>query len=169
MPAKQKATVKPKTKAKPKTKVKSNTKAKYLPGQVVVTKTGKRYIMDQNLRYIPLTSKKNAQRKDGPQSQSSVSAPRAGSLQVVNGQTYVVGEDRKTYIPITQAAASGKGVLMTLLEIAAVILIADLIVDLIIDDIDLDDHQGSAFYTSNANGYTNTNTNTGYGDFGDWN
>lgn len=121
-------------------------RAKYLPGQMLETKSGKRYIVDQSLRFIPLTSKKNARRSGTgkgkasrrPASQS-VSAPRAGSLQIVNGQTYVVGEDRKTYIPITQSAASGTGVLTRLLEIAGVILIADLVVDLIIDDVQMND------------------------------
>lgn len=167
-----KSVSKSKLKAKPKPKRTPKPKQKYLPGQIVITKSGKRYIVNQNMQYVPLTSKKNAQRRDVPQSKSqsrrSVSAPRAGSLQLVNGQTYVVGEDRKTYIPITQSAASGTGVLITLLEIAAVILIADLVVDLIIDDIELDDLSVNSFNNANVN--TNMNMNTGFGntDFGDW-
>lgn len=114
--------------------------AKYAPGQIVVTKGGKRYIVDQKQRYVPLTSKRNAQRNhSGAKRQNtkplSVSAPHAGSLQMINGQTFIVGEDRKTYIPITQAASTGRGVLTTLLEVAAVVVIADLVVDLIVDDI----------------------------------
>lgn len=138
------------------------TVTKFAPGQIIITKSGRRYIVDQNLRYIPMTSKKNPRRnestsksaqKRGSELQTnirhhsgakpkptprSVAAPRAGSLILINGQTFVVGEDRKTFIPITQTAANGQGVLTTLLEIAAVVLIADLVVDLIVDDVMLD-------------------------------
>lgn len=113
---------------------------KHTPGQVIETKSGKRYIVDQNRRYIPI-SKKNARRDQSREvgKSESASAPRAGSIQMINGQTYVVGEDRRTFIPITPSAAAGQGVLTTLLEVAAVILIADLIIDLIVDDIAFDD------------------------------
>lgn len=121
--------------------------AKHAPGQVVETKSGKRYIVDQNKRYVPLSSKKNARRNDSSKGKF-VSAPRAGSLQLINGQTFVVGEDRKTFIPITPSAASGKGVLTTLLEVAVVILVADLVIDLLIDDL----IPGDIVYNSIASG-----------------
>lgn len=181
-PRKKSQTLKKKvSKSKPTSKPMSKSKPKHLPGQVVVTKSGKRYIVDQNLRYVPLTSKKNAQRMEAEASRSSnsktgraksVAAPRAGSLQLVNGQTYVVGEDRKTYIPITQSAATGTGVLTTLLEIAAVVLIADLVVDLIVDDIALDEIQSRSVqsFGSNLNvaGNSGGDFDNAGGDFGDF-
>lgn len=135
---------------------------KFSPGQIVVTKGGKRYIVDQDRRFVPMTSKKNPQREDQanrsrrrnsariparPKS-NDVSAPRAGSLLLINGQTFVVGEDRKTFIPITPSVAGGQGVLTTLLEVAAVVLIADLVVDLIVDDIALDNLAQAASFGS---------------------
>lgn len=131
---------------------------KHKPGQVIETKSGKRYIVDQSGRYVPLSSTKHARRGEAQKkrTQSRVTAPRAGTLQIINGQTYVVGEDRKTYIPITPSAAAGRGVLTTLLEIAAVVLIADLVIDLIVDDVILDDLDiGNAGFG-----------NSGFGDMG---
>lgn len=155
--------------------------AKYAPGQIVVTRSGKRYIVDQNMKYVPLTSKLNARRSELEGSQQrnskskkskksnskskSVSAPRAGSLQLVNGQTYVVGEDRKTYIPITQSAAAGTGVLTTLLGIVAVVLVTDLVVDLIIDDLQLPDMEVSGWNAGNVGNLGDFGDVGGYFDF----
>lgn len=118
-------------------------RAAHKPGQILVTKAGKRYIVGTDLKYVPLTSKKHAHRKDRATSshlrKGSAQAPQAGSLQLIGGQTFVVGEDRKTFIPITKSAASGQGVLTTFLEVVVILALADLVVDLIVDDVITDD------------------------------